>query len=92
MEVSERRRLNEESSEQVRPLLDAHKTANAGRENRTEVERERHVSNGGNNAAKTQRCQELTKRFGFGAFAARYQPKNSTAWTLVGAIGLGWAR
>ena len=72
MEVSDRLRLSEESSEQVRQLLEAHRTAGQmleERMNRKEASVRDTSQAGGNSAARAD-----DGRFGFGAFAAKYQP------------------
>ena len=78
MEVSDRLRQNEESSEQVRQLLEAHRTAGqmlVERKNRTEASARDISQAGGNGAARAQESPGADDgRFGFGAFAARYQP------------------
>ena len=68
MEVSDRLRLSEESSEQVRQLLEAHRTETSVRDT---------SQSGGSSAARAQEAPGADDgRFGFGAFAARYQPEN----------------
>ena len=80
MEVSDRLRQNEESLEQVRLLLEAHRTAGhtlEERMNRTEASVIDTSQAGGNSAARAQEAPGADdRRFGFGAFAARYQPEN----------------
>ena len=80
MEVSHRLRLSEESSEQVRQLLEARKTAGQmleERMNRTEASVRDTFQAGGSSAARVQEAPGADDgRFGFGAFAARYQSEN----------------
>ena len=80
MELSDRLRQNEESSEQVTQLLKAHRTPGQmleERMNRTEASVRDTFQAGGNSAAKAQEAPGADDgRFGFGAFAARYQPEN----------------
>ena len=77
MEVSVRLRQNEESSEQVRQLLEAHRTAGQmleERMNRTEASVRDTSQAGGNSAARAEEAPGADDgRFGFGAFAGRYQ-------------------
>ena len=87
MEVTDRLRQNEESSEQVRQLLEAHRTAGQmleERMNRTEASVRDTSQAGGSCAARAQEAPGADDgRFGFGAFAARYQPEN---------FGRDWSR
>ena len=80
MEMTDRLRQNEESPEQVRHLLGAHRTAGQMLEerlNRTEASVRDTLQAGGNSAARAQEALGADDgRFGFGAFAARYQPEN----------------
>ena len=88
MQVSDRLRQNEESSEQVRQLLDAHRTAGKmleERMNQTEASVRDTSQAGGTSAARAQEAPGADDgRFGFGAFVARYQPENfngeDTGW------------
>ena len=93
MEVSDRLRQNEESSKQVRQLLEAHRTAGKmleERMNRTEASVRDTSQAGGNSAARALEAPGTDDgRSGFGAFAARKQPKTSMVKTLVGVTGLG---
>ena len=70
----------EESSEQVRQLLEAHRTVGQMLEegmNRTEASVRDTSQAGGNSAARAQEAPGADdERFGFGAMAARYQPVN----------------
>ena len=80
MEVTGRLRQSQESAEQVRQLLEAHKTAGQmleERMNRTEASVRDKSQAGGNGAARAQEAPGADDgRFGFGAFAVRYQPEN----------------
>ena len=80
MDVSDRLRQNEESSEQVRQLLEAPRTAGQMLEERmirTEASVRDTSQAGGSSAARAQEALGADDgRFGFGAFAARYQPEN----------------
>ena len=98
MEVNERIRLSEESSEQVRQLLEAHRTAGQMLEERM-------------NQSDGSECREIRLRlvakvrealgaaddgrFGFGAFAARYQPENfsgeDAGWRDWSRVSRTWA-
>ena len=87
-EMSDRLRQNEASAEQVRQLLEAHRTAGQvleERMNRTEASVRDTSQAGGSSAASAQEAPGVDDgRFGFGAFAARYQPENfsgeDTGW------------
>ena len=80
IEVSDRLRLSEESSEQVRRMLEAHRTAGQmleERMNRTEASvRDTSQAGGSSRAARAQEAPGADDgRFGFGAFGWRY-PEN----------------
>ena len=99
MEVTDRLRQNEESSEQGRQLLEAHRTAGQmleERMNRTEASVKDTFQAGGNSAARAQEAPGADDgRFGFGAFAARYQPENfngeGTGWRDWSRVFRTWA-
>ena len=80
MEVSDRLRLSEESSDQVRQVLEAHRTVwqmLEERTNRTEASVRDTSQAGGSTAARAQEAPGADDgRFGFGEFAASYQPEN----------------
>ena len=83
MEVSDRLRLSEESSEQVRQLLEAHRTAGQmleERMNRTEASVRDTSQAGGNSAARAQEVPGADDgRFGFGAFCGEI-PTRELQW------------
>ena len=99
MEMTDRLRQNEESEEQVRQLLKAHKTAGQmldERMNRTEASVRDTSQAGGSSAARAQGAPGADDgRFGFGAFAARYQPENfsgdDTGWRDSSRVFRTWA-
>ena len=99
MEVSDRLRQSEESSEQVRQLLEAHRRAGQMLEerlNRTEASVRDTSQAGGSCAARAQEATGADDgRFGFGAFAARYQPENfngeDTGWRDWSRVFRTWA-
>ena len=87
MNMADRLRQSEESSEQVRELLKAPgQLGRCWRSERTGRKRVRDTFQaGGNSAARAQEASGADDgRFGFGAFAARYQPENfigeDTGW------------
>ena len=95
----DRLRQNGESSEQVRQLLEVHRTVGQmleERTNRTEAERERNVSGWWQQCGQDQEAPGADDgRFGFGAFAARYRPKNfngeDTGWRDWSRVFRIWA-
>ena len=99
MEVTDRLRQNEESSEQVRQLLEAPRTAGQmleERMNRTEASVRYTSQAGGNSAAMAQEAPGADDgRFGFGEFAVRYQPENfhgeDTGWRDWSRVFRTWA-
>ena len=99
VEVSVRSRQNEESSEQVRQLLEAHRTAGQmleERMNRTEASVRDTSWAGGNSAVRAQEAPGADDgRFGFGAFAARFQTENfngaDTGWRDWSRVFCTWA-
>ena len=95
MEVSDRLRQNEESPEQVRQLLEAHRTAGQMLEERMNWT-EASVRDTSISAARAQEAPGSDDgRFGFGAFAARYQPENfngeDTGWCDWSRVVRTWA-
>ena len=88
----------EESSQQVRRLLEAHRTAGQvmkERINRTEAS-VRDTSQAGGSAARAQEAPGADDgRFRFGAFSTRYQPENSngedTGWRDWSRVFRTWA-
>ena len=99
MEVSDRLRHSEESSEHVGQLLEAHRTAGQmleERMNRTEASVRDTSQTGGSSAARAQEAPGADDgRFGFGAFAARYQPEKfngeDTGWRDWSRVFRTWA-
>ena len=99
MEVSDRLRQSEESSEQVRHLLEAHRTAGQMQEegmNRTEASVRDTSQAGGSSAARAQEAPGADDgRFGFGAFAARCRAENfngeDTGWRDWSRVFSSWA-
>ena len=95
MEMTDRLRQNEESSEQVRQLLEAHRVLEE-RMNRTEASVRDTFRAGGNSAERAQEAPGADDgRFGFEAFAARKQPENfngeDTGWCDWSRVFRTWA-
>ena len=98
-EMTDRLRQNEESAEQARQLLEAHRTAGQMLEERmsqTEASVRDTSLAGGTSAAKAQEAPGGDDgRFGFGAFAARYQQENfsgeDTGWRDWSRVFRTWA-
>ena len=100
MEVSDRLRQNEESSEQARQLPEAHRTSGQmleERMNRTEASVRDTSQAGGASAARAQEAPGADDgRSRFGAFAARYQPEkfsgDDTGWRDWFRVFRTWAK
>ena len=99
MEVTDRLRQNEGSSEQVRQLLEDNRTAGQmleERMNRTEASVSDTSQAGGNSAASAQEAAVADDgQVGFGASAARHQPENfngeDTGWRDWSRVFRIWA-
>ena len=99
LEVSDRLTRHEESSEQVRQLLEAPRIAGQMLEepmNRTEASVRDTSQAGGNSATRAQEPPGAEDgRFGFGAFAARCQPENfngeDSGWRDWSRVFRTWA-
>ena len=98
-EMTDPLRQNEESAEQARQLLEAHRTAGQmpeERMSRTEASVRDASLAGGTSAVRAQEAPGADDgRFGFGAFAARYQPENfsfeDTGWRDWSRVFRTWA-
>ena len=101
MEKNERMRQTEEAAEQARQLLEAHRTAGQmlkERMNRTEASVTGTSPAGGSRPDRAQVPEAPGAddgRFGFGAFAARYQPESfsgeDTEWRDWSRLYRTWA-